>query len=266
MSNITKFEPATGLRSGNKVSAIVPRDYQETASLAQMIYASGLAPRGFDSPQKIAVAIMLGAELGLTPMMAINRIAVVNGRPAPYGDAVVAIVRRSGLCEYIEETLEGEGDARVAICETKRKGESRPVIRKFGVADAKRARLWGKAGPWQDYPERMLAMRARSFALRDTYGDLLSGTYDAEEAADIPPEAGTVMAQHEIVGPEPAYISGPELIDSEQIMAIEEKIKEVGADKSRFMTFFKVNSLTEITADRYDDAMACLNAKKKGAA
>lgn len=188
MSNIAQLEPRQTLSTGNKIAPIVPTTYAETAALAQTIYASGLAPKGFDSPQKIAVAIMLGAELGLAPMMAINKIAVVNGRPAPFGDAVVAIVRRSGLCEFIDERIEGEGDNRVAICETKRKGETRPVVRTFSIADAKKARLWGKAGPWQDYPERMLAMRARSFALRDTYADLLAGAYDAEEAADIPAE------------------------------------------------------------------------------
>lgn len=188
MSNVATLEPRQTLSTGHKISPIVPTTYAETAALAQTIYASGLAPKGFDSPQKIAVAIMLGAELGLAPMMAINKIAVVNGRPAPFGDAVVAIVRRSGLCEFIDERIEGQGDDRLAICETKRKGETRPVVRMFSVADAKKARLWGKAGPWQDYPERMLTMRARSFALRDTFADLLAGAYDAEEAADIPPE------------------------------------------------------------------------------
>lgn len=212
MSNITTLEPRQTLSTGNKISPIVPTTYAETAALAQTIYASGLAPKCFDSPQKIAVAIMLGAELGLAPMMAINKIAVVNGRPAPFGDAVVAIVRRSGLCEFIDESIEGEGDNRIAICETKRRGETRSVIRSFSVADAKKARLWGKQGPWQDYPERMLQMRARSFALRDTFADLLAGAYDAEEAADIPPEQPRRATTAEPIAlvehiPEPVEIS-----------------------------------------------------------
>lgn len=60
-------------------------------------------------------------------------------------------------------------------------------------------------------------------------------------------------------------VFGDELIDSEQIMAIEKLIEDVGADKARFLKFFKVEALTDIPVARYDDAIACLNAKKKGA-
>ena len=61
-------------------------------------------------------------------------------------------------------------------------------------------------------------------------------------------------------------VIGDELIDSEQIMALEKMITEVGADKERFLKFFQVASLTDIALSRYDDAVACLQAKKKGAA
>jgi hypothetical protein len=56
------------------------------------------------------------------------------------------------------------------------------------MEDAKRAGLAGKQGPWQQYPKRMLQMRARAFALRDVFPDVLRGVYVAEEAADMPPE------------------------------------------------------------------------------
>jgi hypothetical protein len=50
--------------------------------------------------------------------------------------------------------------------------------------DAKRAGLWTKAGPWQTYPRRMLQMRARSFALRDAFPDVLKGLISVKEALD----------------------------------------------------------------------------------
>jgi hypothetical protein len=52
------------------------------------------------------------------------------------------------------------------------------------VADAKLARLWGKSGPWQQYPKRMLQMRAR-VAFRDLFADALGGHYIAEELIGI---------------------------------------------------------------------------------
>jgi hypothetical protein len=76
----------------------------------------------------------------------------------------------------------------VAVCVAKRKGR-KPVTAKFSVEDAKRAGLWGKQGPWSAYPKRMLAMRARGFALRDAFPDVLKGLISAEEAQDYPDEA-----------------------------------------------------------------------------
>jgi hypothetical protein len=54
----------------------------------------------------------------------------------------------------------------------------------LAVAEAKKAGLWGKGGPWTQYPRRMLQMRARGFALRDAFPDVLRGLVTAEEAAD----------------------------------------------------------------------------------
>jgi hypothetical protein len=72
-----------------------------------------------------------------------------------------------------------------ATCCIQRKGRQ-AVIRKFTQADAKKAGLWGKAGPWQNYPTRMLQCRARAWAIRDAYPDALRGIAIAEEQRDIP--------------------------------------------------------------------------------
>ncbi|UOF79254.1 erf superfamily [Caudoviricetes sp.] len=59
---------------------------------------------------------------------------------------------------------------------------------------------------------------------------------------------------------------GVELVGSEQIIALDKRIKEVGADKDKFLAFLKVTSLTELPESRYHDAMACLDHKAKRAA
>lgn len=184
MSNVATLEHRPQLVAGARPTAIVPTDMDSCYRLAKAVCMAGMAPKGLDTPEKAMVAIMHGLECGLTPMAALQRIAVVNGRPVIWGDGAIGLVRGSGLCEFIDETIEGEGDNRVAICETKRRGETRSVIRSFSVADAKKARLWGKQGPWQDYPERMLQMRARAFALRDGFADVLGGIYIKEEIED----------------------------------------------------------------------------------
>jgi hypothetical protein len=72
------------------------------------------------------------------------------------------------------------------VCEAKRRGYPAPTVVRFSMADAKRAGLAGKAGPWTQYPGRMLTLRARGFALRNAFADALRGLITAEEAQDYP--------------------------------------------------------------------------------
>jgi RecT family len=178
-------EQRPNLVAGGRPAAIVPRTMDEAYRLGKAICAAGMAPKGMDTPEKCMIAIMRGLEVGLSPMQAIDKIAIVNGRPTIWGDGALGLVRASGLCEWVRETLQGSGDYRTAVCEVKRKGEPDPIKRAFSVQDAKRAGLWNKQGPWQQYPERMLGMRARAFALRDGFADILGGLYLQEEMEGV---------------------------------------------------------------------------------
>lgn len=221
MSNVVAVEPRPSLTVGNRPQAIVPHDMDSAYRLAKAICIAGMAPKGMDTPEKCMIAIMRGMEVGLTPFMALDKIAIVNGRPTIWGDGALGLVRGSGLCEFVREKIEGKDDARVAVCEVKRRGEPEPIRRTFSATDAKKAGLWGKAGPWQQYQERMLQMRARAFALRDGFADVLGGLYLKEEIDDgrdneavvrdeppAPPEVTTVQAT--VAAPEqPKAIAAP---------------------------------------------------------
>ena len=195
MNNIQPIDKKFNLPASGAMTAIIPRNMDEVWRLAQAVSLSGLSPNDMREPEKVMVAILHGLELGLKPMQAIQRIAVINGRPSLWGDAALGLVRASGLLEEIKETIEGEGDARIAVCETKRRGDPGSIIRKFSVRDAKVAGLWGKKGPWTTHPDRMLQMRARGFNLRDSHPDVLGGMYLAEElqgeAIDVTPTIPT---------------------------------------------------------------------------
>lgn len=183
MSDVAIIPPTVvPLRAGGRVQAIIPDTVEEVFRIAKAVAASGLAPNGIRSPEQITIAIMHGAEIGLPPMQAIQRIAVVNGRPAIWGDAVPALLLARGF--KIIETMDGVEDARGATCCVVRPDGTK-IERRFTIGDAKIAGLWGKAGPWKQYPDRMLQMRARGFAARDGAADVLSGLYVAEELHDI---------------------------------------------------------------------------------
>jgi hypothetical protein len=167
-----------------------PATITEAMEFSKMLADSTMVPRAYQGkPQDIMVCVQWGYEIGLAPMQALQNIAVINGKPSVYGDAAMALVQASAVCEDVQEYFEGEGTPNpIAVCVAKRRGR-KEVVAKFSVEDAKRAGLWGKQGPWQAYPKRMMQMRARGFALRDAFPDVLKGLITAEEAQDYPDEA-----------------------------------------------------------------------------
>lgn len=169
------------LRTGGAITGIIPQSIEEVFRVATAVAKSGLAPNGMNTAEKLTVAIMHGMEIGLPPMQAIQRIAVVNGRPTVWGDAIPALLQSRGF--KIRELMLLSGDHRTAVCEVIRP-DGEQIERKFSVADAKTAGLWGKAGPWKQYPDRMLQMRARGYAARDGAADVLAGLYLREEMED----------------------------------------------------------------------------------
>lgn len=162
---------------------VVLSSLDEAWRMAVAMAKSDLVPKDYkEKPENCLIAMQMGAEVGLAPMAALQNIAVINGRPAIWGDAVPAIMMNHPKYEDHKEVFEGTGESRVAICRVKRKGSDWHEQR-FSVADAKKADLWG-TNTWKKYPDRMLQMRARGFAIRDKFPDALKGLILAEEAMD----------------------------------------------------------------------------------
>lgn len=131
-------------------------------------------------PEDAAVAIQWGMEIGLQPLQALQNVAVVNGNATLWGDALVALVKQSGQCEYL--TTSWDENAQAATVRTKRKGEPTEEVRIYSMADAKTAGLTSRQ-TYQQHGRRMIQARARSHVLRDVYADLLKG-FQIREVAE----------------------------------------------------------------------------------
>lgn len=159
----------------------LPTNIEQAMKLAELVARSDLAPKDYKGkPGNVFVAMQMGHELGLSPMQSIQNIAVINGRPSVWGDALLALCQAHQDFADIIETDDGAE----ATCTVKRRGRT-DVTRHFSMEDAKRAGLLGKQGPWSSYPARMRQMRARGFALRDAFADALRGLSSAEEQEDV---------------------------------------------------------------------------------
>lgn len=174
------------LVTGNKNSLLSPSNFDHYFRIARMMSASDMVPKAYkDKPQDVLIAMEMGISLGMAPLQAIQNIAVINGKPCLYGDGMLAVC--SGHPEFDniteEPILDDKGKTIGYRCTVTRRGRT-PVMQSFSIEQAQAAGLWGKVGPWKQYPDRMLQMRARGFALRDSFADALGGVRMAEEVQD----------------------------------------------------------------------------------
>lgn len=163
--------------------SLVPKTMTEAIELSKMMANSDLVPRDYKGKAgNVLIAVQMGAEIGLSPMSSIQNIAVVNGKPSIYGDVGKALLLSKGFLIDANDISEIKKTG-VARCKITRPGHP-PCERTFSIDNAKTAGLWGKQGPWTQYPERQLAWRAFWFAARDIAADALSGLYGVEEVMD----------------------------------------------------------------------------------
>lgn len=231
-----------------------PQNITEAMNMAGMLARSEMVPKAYrNRAEDVLVAMMLGSELGLNPIQALQNIAVINGRPCVWGDALPALAQNHPAWGGMEESFD---DATMtATCTVWRKDGPRHS-QSFGKADAEKAGLWGKQGPWQSYPKRMLALRARGFALRNQFADALAGLITREEADDMPREIN--------ITPEPE-----EVCTEDQVAEIVDLLIKSGVDREKFLAWLGVADPSKIPAARYKAAINALQkriAKNEAAA
>lgn len=139
-------------------------------------------------PAAIMAAILQGHEVGLPPMMSLQHVNVIEGKPSLSAASMRALILARGHEIWIEEQTQ----TRAIVC-GRRKGQDRVLSCVWTIDDAKRAILVNKTN-WQRYPRNMLVARATGDCGRGAFMDVLGGiAYTTEELEDEQgqPPAGT---------------------------------------------------------------------------
>jgi len=210
---------------------LVLKTLDDMWQFAAIAVKSNVMPKG-DTKEDIFIKLEYGAELGLAPMQSLQNIAVINGRPALWGDAVPGVVEASGKQEYGYPSKIGQRNPDGSYPDTygykyttKRQGRAEYSY-EYTVKDAKQAKLWSKDGTWTFYPDRMLLNRARTFCVRDVYPDILKGIITIDEASDI------INAEYTVEEPKSqteklANLIVPKLKTEETIKSVNKETGEV---------------------------------------
>ncbi len=309
-TELVQAKPPNGLRTVEStlgVTALIPRTIEQFRELSVILANSGLVPKDYQGkPDDCFVAMMYGAELGIPPLQAMQDIAVINGKPGIYGDILLAILYSSPLFDdaSFDESWEGEypNDNFKAICTMGRRlpdGTVKTITREFSVADAKLAKLWGKAGPWTNYPRRQIQWKPRWWTARDLFTDLLRGARSAEDLIEIETEYEVIesepagetrsktvaekmadkatsldeekvdKATGEVTEPEPEAPSDEDLNGQKITPAVLDSLTtcgtECGFNSAQILAVakkkFKVSKLDELTNGQASELMAMMEAK-----
>ncbi len=186
MDREAKISRAATPMSLNDRGLMQTKDSSEEWRLAQLMLSSKALPKQFENPAQVVMALQFLKFYGLNPIVSIRQTTIINGSLSLWGDLPLSICERSGLIESIKEFFIDKeykeicfdnknitAEIFAGVCQIKRKNRDL-VTRTFTVMEAKLAGLWDKS-VWKLYPRRMLQMRTRSLALKDTCPDLLSG-------------------------------------------------------------------------------------------
>lgn len=144
--------------------------YHEAVELGHVLAASGYF-KDATSAAQAAVKVMVGGELGFSPMAAIMGVHVIEGRPSVGGRLLGAIVKRDPHYDYVldgphvtraEDGAPIDGDCTVTITLD---GVALDPPSKFTWTEAQVAGLVKPSSNWIKWPGKMLFWRALSWAI-----------------------------------------------------------------------------------------------------
>ncbi len=138
-------------------------------------------PPNCSTPQAILMKFLYAREVGISPMVGLYEIDLIEGKAAMNARTQVAMIRRRGLGE-IRLIESADTQAIVEAYRADRPDERHQFA--FTKADAERADLWRRKN-WQKYPRAMLLARAQTMAARALFQEAFLGIAYTSEELDL---------------------------------------------------------------------------------
>lgn len=159
-----------------------PHSFSDLEKFGEILFNSGLIPKQkCQSPQAAMTIALMGRDLGLSAMQAINGIHVIEGRPSVGAETMHALILSSGVAEIFEVVEMSEARC---LVRAQRRGDQSVLDVVWTIEMAQRKGLAGKNN-WKQWPESMLRARAVSQAAKARFPDVIRGLEVAEVMLDV---------------------------------------------------------------------------------
>lgn len=177
-------------------------NFQTAQRMARALTASSLVPKEYQGEKGVAntlIAMELANRIGASPLMVMQNLDIIHGRPSWRSQFLIATVNSSGRFSPLRFRFEGEEGKQTWGCRayaTDRETGDECEGTLITMAMAKQEGWSTKSGSkWATMPEQMLRYRAAAFWARIYAPELSLGMYTAEEIQDIQVAVGGVRSQ-----------------------------------------------------------------------
>lgn len=164
--------------------------FKKLFDIGKMFAASALVPATYQNkPMDCAIAVDMANRMSISPMMVMQNLYVVRGKPSWSGQACMALIEGSGKFKNVKHVYTGEKGTDTWGCYVEAvRIESKEVVKgvEVTIAMAKAEEWVNKTGSkWKTMPELMLAYRASAFFARVHIPNALMGVAVEGEVDDI---------------------------------------------------------------------------------
>jgi hypothetical protein len=168
-----------------------PESFTQLARVAKAFSTTAIVPEAYrGKPEDCMVAIDMANRLGVSPLMVMQNLYVVKGKPSWSGQACMALVQNCGRFRDVRHVYTGTkgADDRGCYLEAIRISNDEVVTGVEVTMSMAKAEGWISNPKWKNMPELMLAYRAAAFFARVNCPETLMGLHVEGEVEDVKPE------------------------------------------------------------------------------
>lgn len=163
-------------------------NFKEIFDIGKMFASSTLVPQAYQGKSMdCTIAVDMANRMGVSPMMVMQNLYVVKGKPSWSGQACTALIEGSGKFKAVHHIYTGEKgtDSRGCYVEAVRVNNGEKVEGAEVTIAMAKAEGWINNSKWKNMPELMLAYRASAFFARVHIPNALMGVYVEGEVEDV---------------------------------------------------------------------------------
>lgn len=162
--------------------------FDQLLRAAQMLSKTNIIPEKYQGkPQDCFVAIEMASRMGVSPMVVMQNMYVVKGKPSWAGQACMMLINSCGKFRDVKHVYTGEKgtDIRGCYITATRVSDGEKIDGAEVTISMAKAEGWLSNPKWKNMPELMLAYRASAFFARVYCPEALMGVQIAEEVYDV---------------------------------------------------------------------------------